>query len=310
MHQFRLVPLYSVTIAQPLTTTNHIGGPNRHDGNKAVWPILWPGGTGENCCQIHNPSVCLSWLPSFRNAQSCQTSLLCCVCSAPNKASSIRHFRCSRSPTSAKSSISFCSRVVWASSVYLCLYDLLESDVRRYVLEQVVVYSGSRDVYIAGDQSDGEGDVQLPRLGADSRWTNPVQFWSGCPEGFQRDSAELPELSDRIRIKTSPSCNSAIQRLRREFQHHQSRSWFWKPIERYFHPCQNVGKSWYADERWLARSQHTGDPLPILFQLDISYVFCVACYPSWRTRNERKDSWGGSVSSFWPRRYFLRCTSA
>lgn len=40
----------SATVAQPLTITDHVVGANRHDGNKAIRPVLWPGGTGKDCC--------------------------------------------------------------------------------------------------------------------------------------------------------------------------------------------------------------------------------------------------------------------
>ena len=69
------------------------------------------------------------------------------------------------------------SRFLRPLTVHFRLDDRLRGDLQRHVFEQIMEYSWARNVSVVGNQSDGAGDVSVPRLG------------------------DLKELEDRVRRK-------------------------------------------------------------------------------------------------------------
>ncbi len=92
-----------------------------------------------------------------------------------------------------KARFSSARRFFWSPALHPGVHDFLKSDVRRHLLEQVMVHRRSRHVYSAESQPDGTRDVQLLGL-AHCRRSDPHQLRAGGQGGFSVNTAYLSEL--------------------------------------------------------------------------------------------------------------------
>jgi hypothetical protein len=116
--------------------------------------------------EVHNPSLRMSRVPTYIFGLKYQAPSLYCLRFAPDEATPICYFRISSLTPMTESSFPYGSRILGPSTIHLRLHDRLQGHLRRHVFEQVVEYSWAGDVSVAGNQPDGEGDVSIPRLGA------------------------------------------------------------------------------------------------------------------------------------------------
>ena len=135
-------------------------------------------------CALYYPPVRMSRVPPSHDPVSGQASPLYRLRPPSHQVARVCDIRSADSTAEAQGSFPNCSGLFRTPSLYLGLHDRFKGNMRRYVLEQVLGDRGAGDVFVEGNQPDGAGDVQLPRLGTDCRQPNFEQFRDRREEGL------------------------------------------------------------------------------------------------------------------------------